>query len=119
MKKIIITVSVIIIFLTCYCSWEFWYVNRFAKEMNDKLSRAVTATSTQEIDQISTDIEDYLQKRKLLFREVMSQDDMEEIMKVLTDINSYIREEQLPEARVAAAQMNHLVSQITGVYLSA
>ena len=116
MKKIVISICLITLLLGAYCIWEIWFLNRFEQQAGALLAQAEQTDRPEQFQKICDELQEYFTKRKYIFRSVISQDDMKQISLAFAEMKSYVKENELEEARVSANEMRQHLTHIPGVF---
>lgn len=114
MRKSIITVLSIAVFLLLYCILEMWYFNHLLGDVEQMVDLMQQEQTKEGVEQKYKQLSDYFEKNERIIEIIIPKSELEEIAVALGRIEGFTNEEELFEARVAAKEIPRILSGIHG-----
>ena len=114
MKKTVIKIVVIFIFLISYCFIETLFLHKFTEKMYQMVLDIQQESNEEEILNLYHQMKSYVEEKQLLLDIMVLRTEMEMIHLSLGRVGDYIAEKQNFEARVAAGEIVAYLLEING-----
>ena len=110
MKRTLISLSLITVFVVAVAAADIWFMTDFASEMNRRIDLLEQARGYQEQRACALALDEYFESKKLLANRFVLTDRMEEMETLLHKMNSYIETEDEHEVVATAAELRARVN---------
>ncbi|MBQ6947807.1 MAG: hypothetical protein IJN42_07145 [Clostridia bacterium] len=112
MKKSVIVVCLIALFLCMYCMAERMYLGSFSKEANGYLLQLERSEQTVESKNTFFEFEGFLRRKKGILEQVAPRAEIEQMFISLGHLEAYLQQGNTEEVKVSAAEIKKIIEDI-------
>ncbi len=105
MKRTVINLTLITLFLTAIAVGDLLFMNRYSKEMNERLDAVEDAQSYEEKQNASKLLCEYFQSKYFLAHRLVHTGRLDEVETLLHKLNAYIKTEDEHEVDATVAEL--------------
>ncbi len=116
MKITLVKISIILIFLFSYCTFETIFLNRFSDDMFAMISKLQFENIDKEMHETYQQMQLYVDKKQIWLDLIMPKNEQEIICVSMGRIRDYLNEDKAFEARVAAGEIRSYLSDINAPF---
>ncbi len=119
MKRTMVALGLITLFILTVVLLDFWFMTGFAKEMNNQLDRVEAAESFEEKKEFALKMDEYYSKRSFIAHRLVPTDRLDELKALLHKLNAYIQTKEEHEVLATTAEIRSKVNSMysTAFYL--
>ena len=105
MKRTIINLTLITVFLTAVTLGDLWFMHRYSGGMNERLNAVEDAGNYEDQIKASRSLDEYFRKNYYLAHRLIHTGRLDEVETLLHKLNAYIRTEDEHEVAATVAEL--------------
>lgn len=117
MKVTLLKISLILIFLLSYCTFETIAINRFSDDLQELILKIQYEKTSNQMNETYHEIQSYMDENQILLDLIMTKNEQEIITVSLGRIRDYLAEDNVAEAHVAAGEIGSYLVDINAPFV--
>lgn len=105
MKRFVISLSLILLFIFAVILFDGWYIKTFKKEMNQGIDAIIAAENQAEFIAAGERLRDSYNRRKIILSKLVFTNRMEEMQTLVDKLMAYLDAENESEILATAAEL--------------